>query len=87
MSARGAWGAGLLREEGVPLAFRFISVGYLANGQEVTISLEAMRQHCRPERVEEVLDDLAMLCEDVLAGWGHGEPGHPSLRIIGGPSK
>ena len=29
------------------------------------ITLEDMRRHCRPERVEDLLDDLVVLCEDV----------------------
>jgi hypothetical protein len=36
------------------------------NGVEAkSISLTAMRKHCRPERVEDLLDDLAVLCSDV----------------------
>jgi hypothetical protein len=27
--------------------------------------LKAMRRHARPERIDDLLDDLAMICEDV----------------------
>ena len=30
-------------------------------------SLEAMRQHARPERVDELVEDLTLICEDLLA--------------------
>lgn len=33
--------------------------------RSAAIDLAAMRQHCRPERVEDLLDDLQLLCEDV----------------------
>ena len=33
--------------------------------QSVAIDLETLRRHCRRERVEDLLDDLQMLCEDV----------------------
>lgn len=33
--------------------------------RSATIDLATMRQHCRPERVEDLLDDLQLLCEDV----------------------
>jgi hypothetical protein len=29
------------------------------------INLTAMRRHCRPERVDDLLDDLQVLCEDI----------------------
>ncbi len=29
------------------------------------IDLATMRRHCRAERVEDLLDDLALLCQDV----------------------
>jgi hypothetical protein len=29
--------------------------------------LPHMRQHIRPERISELLDDLALICEDLLA--------------------
>jgi hypothetical protein len=48
-----------------------ISVTYTVNtsaGPRHTFhTLEAMRQHARPERVQELIDDLALICEDLLA--------------------
>lgn len=60
-------------------SFTFISVGYMHNGQEVTIDFDSMRAHCRPERVGDLLDDLTVLCEDVLAGRHPEDPGRPPL--------
>jgi hypothetical protein len=68
-------------------AFTFISVGYLDNGEEVIVSLDQMRQHCRAERVEDVLDDLTMLCADVVAGWDQRDPARPVLAAIRGSAK
>jgi hypothetical protein len=36
------------------------------DGSQVT--LEDMQRHCRPERVEDLLDDLVVLCDDVATG-------------------
>ena len=36
--------------------------------QQTTVDLAAMRRHCRPERMEELLDDLVMICQEVRAG-------------------
>jgi hypothetical protein len=40
--------------------------------------LAHMRQHIRPERLSELLDDLTIICEDLLAarepGCGHEQP-------------
>jgi hypothetical protein len=44
--------------------------------QKATVDLEAMLRHCRPERVEDLLDDLTVLCEDVLA------ESRPSLAVV-----
>jgi hypothetical protein len=33
--------------------------------RSAAIDLETLRRHCRRERVEDLLDDLQMLCEDV----------------------
>jgi hypothetical protein len=48
-----------------------ISVTYTVNtgaGPRHTFhSLEAMRQHARPERVDELVEDLTLICEDLLA--------------------
>jgi hypothetical protein len=62
--------------------FTFISVGYLDNGEEVVISLDQMRKHCRDERVDELLADLGVLCADVVAGWDQ----RPALAIVQGPA-
>ena len=46
----------------------FISVGWTTrSGRVRVIDLEVMRRHCRRERVEDLLEDLALLCEDVQA--------------------
>jgi hypothetical protein len=39
----------------------------LGGPQRVTVNLESIRTHCRPERVEDLIDDLLFLCEDVQA--------------------
>ncbi len=48
-----------------------ISVTYTVNtaaGPRHTFhSLEAMRKHARPERVDELVEDLKLICEDLLA--------------------
>jgi hypothetical protein len=54
----------------VPGRITRISVTYTINtdtGPRHTLhSLEAMRQHARPERVDELVDDLTLICEDLL---------------------
>ena len=46
-----------------------ITVAYEDGSPEdpVLIDLAQMREHCRAERVEDLLDDLTVLCEDVQA--------------------
>jgi hypothetical protein len=48
-----------------------ISVTYTVNtdaGPRHTFhGLEAMRQHARAERVDELVEDLTLICEDLLA--------------------
>jgi hypothetical protein len=48
-----------------------VSVGCITDTEdgpaETTISLADIVRCCRHERVEDLLDDLAMLCEDVEA--------------------
>ena len=48
-----------------------ISVGWvveISDGPKRTIvDLAAMRQHCRPERLEELLADLTLICQDAQA--------------------
>jgi hypothetical protein len=57
-----------------------ISVDYLIETpegqQQTTVGLAAMHRHCRPERIEDLLDDLTVICEDVLAG------SRPSLAVV-----
>lgn len=53
--------------------------------QRRMINLPAIIRHCRPERVEELLDDLQVLCEEVLAGRGPGDRGRPSLAVARAP--
>ena len=50
--------------------------------QPTLIGLPELREHCRAERVEDLLDDLGMLVEDVQAG--HVAPGRALSVIRGG---
>ena len=43
-----------------------------------------MHKHCRPERIEELVDDLAVLREDVEARRHPQDTGHPVLSVIRG---
>ena len=49
--------------------------------QPTLIGLPELRQHCRAERVEDLIDDLEMLVEDIQAA--KVEPG-PALSVIRG---
>jgi hypothetical protein len=49
--------------------------------QRMTVDLESMRTNCRPERVDDLVDDLLMLCEDVQARRWPEEPGRSSLTL------
>jgi hypothetical protein len=49
--------------------------------QRVTVNLESIRTHCRPERVEDLIDDLLMLCEDVQARRRPEDPGRLTLAF------
>jgi hypothetical protein len=61
----------------------FISVGWTsADGRQTVISLPEMRKHCRPERVEDLLDDLTVLCEDVLNGQSGASRTNTALRVL-----
>jgi hypothetical protein len=55
-----------------------ITVAYEDGNPEkpTLIDLAAMRKYCRPERVDDLLEDLLMLCEDVRA------EGRPSLTLL-----
>jgi hypothetical protein len=56
----------------------FISVGWVSeDGSVRIIDLPAMQQHCRPERVQDLLEDLDLLCEDVDAGRRPEDKGRP----------
>lgn len=66
-----------------------VMIDYLADvpggPQRQRTSLPAIIRHCRPERVEDLLDDLQMLCEDVLTGRRPRDPRRPSLAVIREP--
>lgn len=63
----------------------FISVGWASpDGEQTVISLPEMQKHCRPERIEELVDDMAVLCEDVEARRHPEDAGHPVLSVIRG---
>lgn len=66
-----------------------IRVDYLTEApegpQRTVVDLGAMRAHCRPERLEDLLDDLVVLCDDVLAGLQTGDP-LPVLKVVRGSS-
>jgi hypothetical protein len=49
--------------------------------ERMIVNLESMREHCRPERVEDLVEDLLMLCEDVQASRWPGSPGRTSLAV------
>ena len=62
-----------------------VQVEYEAEtGQRTTVDLAAMTRHCRPERVSDLLDDLVVLAEDVLAMRRPDDPGRPPLAVIRG---
>ena len=49
--------------------------------KRVTVNLESMHTHCRAERVEDLVEDLLMLCEDVQASRWPENPGRTSLAL------
>jgi hypothetical protein len=49
--------------------------------QPVMVGLAEMRKHCRAERVEDLLEDLLMLCHDIQAA--RQTPG-PVLSVVRG---
>jgi hypothetical protein len=57
-----------------------IQVDYLTETpegpQRTVVDLAAMLRHCGPERVDDLLDDLTMLCEDVQTA------GRPSVALL-----
>jgi hypothetical protein len=51
--------------------------------RSAAVDLEALRRHCRPERVEDLLDDLIMLCSDVQdAREAAGRRNSTTLRVL-----
>jgi hypothetical protein len=62
-----------------------ISVTYTINtdaGPRHTFhTLEAMRQHARPERVQELVEDLTLICEDLLARRPQPVTGLPQAAV------
>lgn len=50
-------------------SIEFISVGFRDGDDPVTISLEQMQKFCRDGRVQDLIDDLLILCRDVVTGW------------------
>jgi hypothetical protein len=63
-----------------------ITVAYEGDGPDdpVLITLADMHEHCRPERVADLIDDLVMLCEDVQAA---RQPARPVLPATQGAAK
>jgi hypothetical protein len=63
-----------------------ITVAYEDDGPDdpVLITLADMHEHCRPERVADLIDDLVMLCGDVQAA---RQPARPVLRATQGAAK
>jgi hypothetical protein len=47
------------------------------------IDLAQMQAHCRAERVDDLIEDLTLLCQDVQAGW-QPEGSGPVLSVIRG---
>jgi hypothetical protein len=48
------------------------------------ITLQDMYRHCRPERIEDLLDDLVVLCEDVADGRRPEDRGRARLAAVRG---
>lgn len=46
------------------------------------VTLEEIQFHCRPERVEDLLDDLVLLCEDVVGGRRPEDRGRARLAAV-----
>ena len=61
-----------------------VEVGYTIDTdtgpEHKLVTLPALRKHCRPERVDDLLDDLTVLIEDVQDARDAGEAGQ--LRVI-----
>jgi hypothetical protein len=49
-----------------PVKIERVQVGIATDdGQRALVTLPAMIKHCRKERVEDLLEDLTLICEDV----------------------
>lgn len=53
-------------------------------GDATLIDLAQIQAHCRPERVDDLLEDLTLLCEDVVARRNPEDSGRPVLALIRG---
>jgi hypothetical protein len=54
--------------------------GIEGGGRYRFISNVALERYMRPERFEELMEDLALGCEQVLVG--RGDPGGPELHVV-----
>jgi hypothetical protein len=52
--------------------------------QPAMVGLAEMRKHCRAERVEDLLEDLLMLCQDIQAA---RQTPSPVLSLVPGDSR
>jgi hypothetical protein len=60
---------GTIRSMSSEQRFRFISIAWLCDGgEEMIVNLDAIKKHCNPGRVDDLIADLAILCEDVELG-------------------
>lgn len=59
-----------------------IEVWYVSDsGKAARITLDDMIRHCRPERVQDLVEDLAVQCEDVVASRRPEDRG-PLLSVV-----
>lgn len=67
-----------------------IEIGYAADDgdgpERKRVTLTGLREHCRPERVTDLLEDLELLVEDVEAGRRPGDRGRPALSVVRRPT-
>ena len=75
----------LVREDGMAGAITRVSVTFEVDGIEGGgryrfISGAALERCMRPERFEELMEDLRLGCEQVLAG--RADPDGPELRVV-----
>jgi hypothetical protein len=68
-----------------PSRITFISVGWTdRNGKDMTIGVALLEKYCRPERVEDLFEDLALMCEDVETGGSPQDAGR-LLALVPAP--